>query len=82
MKKKIVFLIVIIFACLFLYVIHNKLNSSDIEVKKNVEEIQEEIIDILNEEDDIIAKINNMNITKKDVAWTKFFNDEMNHKYY
>lgn len=78
MKKKIVFLIVIIFACLFLYVIHNKLNSSDIEVKKNVEEIQEEIIDILNEEDDIVAKINNMNITKKDVAWTKFFNDEMN----
>lgn len=80
MKKKIVFLIVIIFACLFLYVIHNKLNSSDIEVKKNVEEIQEEIIDILNEEDDIIAKINNMNITKKDVAWTKFFGDEMNNK--
>lgn len=80
MKKKIVFLIVIIFACLFLYVIHNKLNSSDIEVKKNVEEIQEEIIDILNEEDDIVAKINNMNITKKDVAWTKFFGDEMNNK--
>lgn len=79
MKKNICFFIVILtFLIISIICINNLYSNNSGEKKENVEMIQEEIIEILNKEDEVVAIVNNQTLTKKDVEWTKFFNDEMN----